>query len=612
YSPGALRLIQVAPLLPKTRPRLVLDEFYSIALDLDDSRPKYAAISHIWQPSPAVARSVNTRPIYIILERGETHVISWHGPMEAAIAARHLKCDYLWLDFICLDQQSSHDKKLQIKNMANIYAYCSTTIIMPGGVMCAQHPEDEAFWHTRAWTLQEAIESVVRGRSRSSVRYVLIKWPFKGEGRYTTSPVLVGEELAITELRDMLSSAGEVIYVHYGPKEEQYIEVPNRAFGTSREVTRNLVNLMYGAGEKFDCDKDPLIWRSLWVRTSSREHDLLYSSMNLFSTPIPLEVDYSHEFGSLLIQFLATMHKTTSVPYWFLISHRIPVYGWSGLLSMRPDFKMHGVPTYTVGGSKTVDAHELLCDSNCCSSLTLCVELRGASKETGHTLCAKFLKVVRVAKTETLTYYQGRRWQHVSKMLLSYNPKGDTSGRENWTFKTDRRAAVNEDSTYIPSGGESEPILNSFDCYGGPDGVVRQFNKEETWNRSITQGADLVPLHHPSLEHGSVATTALCWLDGRIGPYLAIIGFFNQHYQIPIVYFFDRITAGNIQRVGTGKLLFTERDRIKREMPWRHLQVGGGYCGTAPVFNNCDCESKEEVPLIELEQKRNPYERIMF
>lgn len=174
-SPGALRLIQVAPLLPKTRPRLVLDEFSSIALDLDDSRPKYAAISHIWQPSPAVARSVNTRPIYIILERGETHVISWHGLMEAAIAARHLKCDYLWLDFICLDQQSSHDKKLQIKNMANIYAYCSTTIIMPGGVMCAQHPEDEAFWHTRAWTLQEAIESVVRGRSRSSVRYVLIK-----------------------------------------------------------------------------------------------------------------------------------------------------------------------------------------------------------------------------------------------------------------------------------------------------------------------------------------------------------------------------------------------------------------------------------------------------
>lgn len=73
----------------------------------------------------------------------------------------------------------------------------------------------------------------------------------------------MGEELAITELRDMLSSAGEVIYVHYGPKEEQYIEVPNRTFGTNREVTRNLVNLMYGAGEKFNCDKDPLIWRSL-------------------------------------------------------------------------------------------------------------------------------------------------------------------------------------------------------------------------------------------------------------------------------------------------------------------------------------------------------------
>jgi hypothetical protein len=78
--------------------------------------------------------------------------------------------------------------------MANIYAYYSTTIIMPGGVIRAHHLEDEAFWHTRAWTLQETIESVGRGRSQSLMRYMLMKWPFikgpfKGKNHFGNNPV---------------------------------------------------------------------------------------------------------------------------------------------------------------------------------------------------------------------------------------------------------------------------------------------------------------------------------------------------------------------------------------------------------------------------------------
>jgi hypothetical protein len=172
----------------------------------------------------------------------------------------------------------------------------------------------------------------------------------------------VGEDLAIMALRDMLYSVGDVLYAIYGPEEELIkVEIPNRAFGTNKGIGGNLGQLMYDPRERgsSELDRDSPIWRSLWVRTSSREHDLLYSSMNLFSTPIPLGVDYSKEFESLLIQFLATMHKKTSVLYWFLISHRIPVYGWSGLLPKRPDFKAHGVPDFITFISECLQNLEL-------------------------------------------------------------------------------------------------------------------------------------------------------------------------------------------------------------------------------------------------------------
>lgn len=146
---------------------------------------------------------------------------------------------------------------------------------------------------------------------------------------------------------------------------------------------------------------------------------------------------------------------------------------------------------------------------------------------------------------------------------------------------------------------EDTTVLNRFD-YSTGHPVLPQHNKHELWIRSRTEGADLVPLMNPSPEPGSVDMTALCWLDGRLGPYLAILGFYNTHYQNPVVYFFDRTKDGNVQRVGTGKLLLAETDRIRADIPWRHLGVGGSK--VAPVFQKCVCEEKAVVPLIETGQ----------
>jgi hypothetical protein len=612
YTVGALRLMKVKPLLSKRRSRIVLYEFLDLDLqraaqeDDESNLPVYAAISHVWKPSRAVASRVNARPLHVALEDNESDEISWLGLMQAAIAARHLKCKYLWLDFICLNQTSQDDKKQQIKNMANIYAYCSSAIVMFGGVRCAQRLEDESRWHTRAWTLQEALESVKRGRN--AVRYALIEWEYdKSFEVFRQGFQILDEGMAIVPIRELLDLQGAGMPIakitharKYGPRSYgDTILVPVHSFGKNKEVITSLLLPLYHpreTGRGFQLQRDPSIWRALWVRTSSKEHDILYSSMNLFSIPVPLTVKYEEDFESVLVHFLATLHEKASVPYWLSISHRMPVYEWSGLLPKRPDFKRHEVPTYAMGKTEPVEAQELLCDGGCCASLDWCVEIRGASKEAGHTLCAKVLKLVRVAKTQTLPTYNDHCWQHVRKILVSYTPGGGgAADGEKWTFEPDEDADLKPIDAY-PRFDADTAVRNGYDIVTGHP-VVPQHNKHEMWIRSRTEGADLGPLAHFSPEPGSVDLTALCWLDGRLGPYLAILGFYNTHYQNPVVYFFDRTEKETVQRVGAGKLLLAETDRIRDDIPWTHIRVGGSKAG--PVFERCLCEGKRVVPLIE-------------
>ncbi|KAI0384187.1 hypothetical protein F5Y04DRAFT_278190 [Hypomontagnella monticulosa] len=602
FTPGAIRLVEVEPLLSRLRGRIVLHEFPGLDLEhaaqaVDEfAISDYVAISHVWKPSPAVANRPNTRPLHIRLQGDNTHEISWLGLMQAAIAVKFGKCKYIWLDFVCLNQTSDVDKELQIKNMANIYAYCSYTLVMLGGIRCAQRLGDESQWHTRAWTLQEAVESFRRGRN--AVRYALVEWEYSSSFEvFRRGFRRLSEGLAVVPIQELLDLQGAGMPIakfrkvgKYGPRSYgDTILVPVNTFGQNKTTIAPLLRLLHHLprmGREFWWDSS--VWSALWVRTSSKEHDLLYSSMNLFTTPVTLEVDYKEDFEVTLARFLAILHEKPRVPYWLSISHRAPVYEWSGLLPKRPDFQRHELPKYTIGESPPVDAQQLMCDTGCCGGLDWCVEVTGASPEAGHVLCAKVLKVVHAVETSTLPVYTNRCWQHVRKILISYHSSGsELADTENWIFEPGEDANVERIDTF-PVLDEDTVVRNEYDIVTGRP-VEAKYNKNERWIRSRTQGADLAPIQPTSPESGSVYSTALCWLDGRLGPYLAILGFFNTHYQNPVVYFFDRI-AGAVQRVGTGKLLLAETDRIRDDIPWMHIRVGGSKSG--PALEQCECEKK--------------------
>jgi hypothetical protein len=167
---GLFRLISVEALLRKDSPELVLTEWTDLDFPYDGldefhhakpppNMPRYCTISHVWQPSEDAARRSRqaNRPLNVELRNGKSHTISWLGLVQAATAAEHSRCEYIWLDLLCIDQTSPNDKALQITNMAKIFSNASATLVMVGGVHAAQSVDRTSAYMQRSWTFQEAI-----------------------------------------------------------------------------------------------------------------------------------------------------------------------------------------------------------------------------------------------------------------------------------------------------------------------------------------------------------------------------------------------------------------------------------------------------------------------
>ena len=127
--------------------------------------PAYAAISYVWNPSDWVAAVRRRIAAYEQEPKNEYNRLTHHlrlndicvqGIEQMQTAARHFKCKYIWLDRFCIHQNWHKDKKLQIKNMANIYRNAKVVLVTFGGCDSVQPLNKPASWISRAWTLQEA------------------------------------------------------------------------------------------------------------------------------------------------------------------------------------------------------------------------------------------------------------------------------------------------------------------------------------------------------------------------------------------------------------------------------------------------------------------------
>lgn len=350
YVEGSLRLFRVDDLL-LTAPEsaaVVLSEWRGIdQSNKNDAFPKYAAISHSWLLSPETKRlsSEANRPLNISLGDSAIHTISWHGLYQAARAAQHLQCDYMWLDLLCLHQGSAKDKKLQIQKMGHIYENAEAVIVMPGGVAAAQSLEEDAPWITRAWTLQEATLCaktyvlVLYPAQDPRYHYILsCTWP---QTRYDVKNI--EGDLALSELKALICSLSGLSIEKVDKTTGEHIsrkQFEPKCLGHNNPNTTALRGLLAASCPEM---RQSAAWRSVWLRTSTRPQDMVFSVMHLFG--VQIEVDYTRTHEDLIIELA---RKTASLPAWLDIGAALPFDPRCGLVPAVPLFRPNDSMVYSV------------------------------------------------------------------------------------------------------------------------------------------------------------------------------------------------------------------------------------------------------------------------
>jgi Heterokaryon incompatibility protein (HET) len=132
---------------------------------------KYAAMSYVWKHTNHNNLSIfmvsggvswfNGRPIL-----SKPYGIDWdiylcsEGDFDRVVRdAESIGFRYVWIDCLCINQNSTKDKEEEIPNMGDYYRNCDVCMVYPDGL--SNHPDIRnrplPRWFKRVWTLQETV-----------------------------------------------------------------------------------------------------------------------------------------------------------------------------------------------------------------------------------------------------------------------------------------------------------------------------------------------------------------------------------------------------------------------------------------------------------------------
>jgi len=371
-TPGAFRMISVAALLGSARAIHLHERNDLDWTNANGAYPKYAAISHVWDPSKAVrdACNANPEPINIAIKSDkEWHEIHWHGLVDAARAAERLKCEYLWLDLLCIDQvdrNETGDKKKQIQIMGKIYERAEAVIVMVGGVGAVQGVDAASAWIDRAWTLQEA--------SLCENTYVLVNWPY--QKKFTAArlfrddpdnededklyeiefmEVTRGKDLALIPLENLLElellrpsiTFPKGFDVHcFESSLVKGPDVDRRKLNAARLALLAVLRAGKTGNEEL---KQGGAWKCMLLRISERRQDMIFSIMHLLG--VEIEVNYKRTPESLYVEMVEKV-AVRGYPAWLGVGSIngdiIPRNPQSGLCPEIPTYKGRELPKYKI------------------------------------------------------------------------------------------------------------------------------------------------------------------------------------------------------------------------------------------------------------------------
>jgi Heterokaryon incompatibility protein (HET) len=360
YDAGALRLIDIESLL-RPDPAIDIIECRNLKLHENPSltkfRPRYAAISHVWKASEEVKRlsSLSNRPFRIdIKNHSEQYSASWHGLIQAATAGRNWSCQYLWLDLLCVHQLADDDKRLQIENMSKIYKNATIVLIMFGGCAAAQGLNHPSQWMERAWTLQESTVNkntfglidmqdieLIEGHTECTIASV------GATIRRLTEDITLG----LIHIRELLKvnprePLGRIMYHGVPVERSQDCGWSVECLGKNPRAIKTMEIIFDGINKEGrgpdDCLLRSAVWANIWMRTSTKRHDIVFSLMHLLGV-LDLAADYRRPFEQL---FLDLVHRSSAIPVLLAIAPRLEVTDTS-LLPTLPQFTPNEPPFYS-------------------------------------------------------------------------------------------------------------------------------------------------------------------------------------------------------------------------------------------------------------------------
>jgi hypothetical protein len=279
-----------------------------------------------------------------------------------------------------LHQTSKTDKKLQIKNMGNIYQNATAVLVMPGGVSAAQRAEKSAGWINRAWTLQES--------TLCPNTYVLLDWPRKNSmtiGGIKNAKFESLGNIAVIRLLGLLEArvSTEDIYYEVDGEEIEGLEMEIKCFGQDTKAMMALWAMLEAKGDPYILKS--AAWRSMWMRTSTKPQDLVFSVLHIFDADI--EVNYSCSVDDLLLELAA---KTANFPAWLYIGYDMPINPRSQLLPALPTFVPNSALVYKIDRNH-IPVSSFIISFDYISEFD--IKVTSLPDLTGHSICGQILEV---------------------------------------------------------------------------------------------------------------------------------------------------------------------------------------------------------------------------
>ncbi|KAK0502926.1 hypothetical protein EDD18DRAFT_1135617 [Armillaria luteobubalina] len=332
---------------------LVIHEF-----DVLPEEP-YSAASYIWRGKAFDPSFPEQRGFFSVLGAENGDPISMNVLYHICVASLQKKAKLLWLDRLCIIQQSRDDKAWQIQRMYGVYKACDPCVVLPGGLQRLVCLDEETEWIQRGWTLQEVMapdDPLVLFRWRRGPGFFIGPTPFTGD----LEEVVPGES-ALANIMDLLlpylgGIMGGQTYFHLDEdrepqdkEEESGIEIKPVLFGHTASHALALLGALWPSVR--DPDVVPhAVWRSALMRVSSRPVDMVLSIMGIFDVTLDPKAYPSHDRLGATIALAQEILRKGGSASWLIATMNLPPERRLSSFPVFPTTRVDGKAQVEVGG----------------------------------------------------------------------------------------------------------------------------------------------------------------------------------------------------------------------------------------------------------------------